>query len=183
MNCSEITNPQQCYERKPFAGGKKGFCRWKAGKCVDVPPPPPGANQQWSVGPTGSTLVSQQAGVYCKHAQPCEPLCLGVAAGHDGTWNSSDPNQKASLANCSGAASQFSFDFSSETGENAGKAGTIVHTASGLCLTVGRCAAPPPPPPPGPKPVGTTPCDIYASAGTPCVAAHSTVRALYSKVL
>lgn len=25
----------------------------------------------------------------------------------------------------------------------------------------------------------TGPCDIYASGGTPCVAAHSTVRALY----
>jgi hypothetical protein len=24
------------------------------------------------------------------------------------------------------------------------------------------------------------PCDIYAAGGTPCVAAHSTVRALYS---
>jgi hypothetical protein len=27
---------------------------------------------------------------------------------------------------------------------------------------------------------GTLPCDIYGNAGTPCVAAHSTVRALYS---
>ena len=27
---------------------------------------------------------------------------------------------------------------------------------------------------------GTLPCDIYAAAGTPCVAAHSTTRALYS---
>ena len=27
---------------------------------------------------------------------------------------------------------------------------------------------------------GTLPCDIYGAAGTPCVAAHSTVRALYS---
>ncbi len=27
---------------------------------------------------------------------------------------------------------------------------------------------------------GSLPCDIYASAGTPCVAAHSTVRALFS---
>ena len=27
---------------------------------------------------------------------------------------------------------------------------------------------------------GSLPCDIYASAGTPCAAAHSTVRALYS---
>src|SRR5258708_3757755 len=26
---------------------------------------------------------------------------------------------------------------------------------------------------------GTLPCDIYASAGTPCVAAHSTTRALF----
>src|ERR1700761_4991192 len=27
---------------------------------------------------------------------------------------------------------------------------------------------------------GSLPCDIYASAGTPCVAAHSTTRALFS---
>ena len=27
---------------------------------------------------------------------------------------------------------------------------------------------------------GSLPCDIYAAAGTPCVAAHSTMRALYS---
>src|ERR1700730_5920576 len=26
---------------------------------------------------------------------------------------------------------------------------------------------------------GTLPCDIYAAAGTPCVAAHSTTRALF----
>ena len=26
---------------------------------------------------------------------------------------------------------------------------------------------------------GTAPCDIYASGGTPCVAAHSTTRALF----
>ena len=26
---------------------------------------------------------------------------------------------------------------------------------------------------------GTGPCDIYGNAGTPCVAAHSTTRALY----
>ncbi|MCW6007160.1 RICIN domain-containing protein [Micromonospora sp. CPCC 205371] len=30
-----------------------------------------------------------------------------------------------------------------------------------------------------PPPAGAGPCDIYASGGTPCVAAHSTVRALY----
>ncbi|GAA3349376.1 arabinofuranosidase catalytic domain-containing protein [Amorphoplanes nipponensis] len=30
-----------------------------------------------------------------------------------------------------------------------------------------------------PPPTGAGPCDIYASGGTPCVAAHSTARALY----
>ena len=29
-------------------------------------------------------------------------------------------------------------------------------------------------------PAGSAPCDIYKNAGTPCVAAHSVVRALYS---
>jgi hypothetical protein len=39
----------------------------------------------------------------------------------------------------------------------------------------------PPTPAPAPAAVvaGTGPCDIYAGGGTPCVAAHSTVRALY----
>ena len=31
-----------------------------------------------------------------------------------------------------------------------------------------------------PLPAGAQPCDIYAAGGTPCVAAHSTVRALYA---
>ncbi|RCG26610.1 alpha-L-arabinofuranosidase [Sphaerisporangium album] len=31
-----------------------------------------------------------------------------------------------------------------------------------------------------PPPSGSRPCDIYASGGTPCVAAHSTTRALYA---
>ncbi|MFC8850771.1 MULTISPECIES: arabinofuranosidase catalytic domain-containing protein [unclassified Micromonospora] len=31
-----------------------------------------------------------------------------------------------------------------------------------------------------PPPTGGRPCDIYASGGTPCVAAHSTTRALYA---
>lgn len=31
-----------------------------------------------------------------------------------------------------------------------------------------------------PPPAGAGPCDLYASGGTPCVAAHSTTRALYS---
>ncbi len=34
--------------------------------------------------------------------------------------------------------------------------------------------------PTSPPPPGQGPCDIYAAGGTPCVAAHSTTRALYS---
>jgi non-reducing end alpha-L-arabinofuranosidase len=74
--------------------------------------------------------------------------------------------------------------------------GTITGVQSGLCLDANGAAtangtkiilwscnsgsnqqwsqsttAPPPP--------GSGPCDIYASGGTPCVAAHSTTRALY----
>ncbi|HEY9244721.1 MAG TPA: arabinofuranosidase catalytic domain-containing protein, partial [Streptosporangiaceae bacterium] len=43
-------------------------------------------------------------------------------------------------------------------------------------LTAGVLAAVP-----GPAQAATSgPCDIYAAAGTPCVAAHSTTRALYA---
>jgi non-reducing end alpha-L-arabinofuranosidase len=42
------------------------------------------------------------------------------------------------------------------------------------CLTVGQAAASPA------APAASLPCDIYANAGTPCVAAHSTTRALFA---
>ncbi|MEU2778734.1 arabinofuranosidase catalytic domain-containing protein [Streptomyces sp. NPDC007162] len=76
-----------------------------------------------------------------------------------------------------GAASGFCLD--------AGGAGTANGTAVILWTCNGqgnqRWTAPaaPPPPPPPPPPGGSGPCDIYAAGGSPCVAAHSTVRALY----
>ncbi|MDX8051813.1 arabinofuranosidase catalytic domain-containing protein [Lentzea sp. BCCO 10_0798] len=48
--------------------------------------------------------------------------------------------------------------------------------ALGMCLVAALAVTP------GSAPAsaaGTGPCDIYAAGGTPCVAAHSTVRALY----
>jgi hypothetical protein len=83
---------------------------------------------------------------------------------------------------------------------NVNSNGSITGVQSGLCLDANGAAtangtriilwscngqtnqqwslststSPPPPPP------GSGPCDIYATGGTPCVAAHSTVRALYS---
>src|SRR3954465_6606649 len=46
--------------------------------------------------------------------------------------------------------------------------GIFVSAAFGLIVTASRIAS-----------AATGPCDIYLAAGTPCVAAHSTVRALY----
>jgi non-reducing end alpha-L-arabinofuranosidase len=54
------------------------------------------------------------------------------------------------------------------------KALTIAAAIAGLVL--GTLAAPPEPA----LAAGPLPCDIYASAGTPCVAAHSTTRALFA---
>lgn len=70
-----------------------------------------------------------------------------------------------------GAASGFCLDVSG--------AGTANGTAVILWTCNGQSnqkwTASTPPTPPG----GSGPCDIYAAGGTPCVAAHSTVRALY----
>jgi non-reducing end alpha-L-arabinofuranosidase len=41
-------------------------------------------------------------------------------------------------------------------------------------------SSPPSSSPPSSPPPSSRPCDIYAAGGTPCVAAHSTVRALYA---
>jgi hypothetical protein len=87
---------------------------------------------------------------------------------------------------------------------NVNSNGTITGVQSGLCLDAnGQGTAngtniilwschgaanqqwnspsptPPTTPPTSPPPTGAGPCDIYASGGTPCIAAHSTVRALY----
>ncbi|WP_147945434.1 arabinofuranosidase catalytic domain-containing protein [Microbispora sp. CSR-4] len=81
--------------------------------------------------------------------------------------------------------------------------GSITGTQSGLCLDVDHAgtangtavilwtcngqsnqkwsaAGGGPTTSPSPPPPGSRPCDIYASGGTPCVAAHSTTRALYA---
>ena len=49
----------------------------------------------------------------------------------------------------------------------------LVLTLLGAAVTTATPAAEAPPRPQGP-------CDIYAAAGDPCVAAHSTTRALYA---
>ena len=136
-------------------------------------------NEYWKLDPAAGTVSS---------LQPETPLCFGIAGA----------GATAALAKCTSAAAQF--DVATVTDK---KNGTLVHTATKLCVTMSGAVpqmpppAPPPPPyppknkcpgaqpkprPPGPAPTGSHPCDIYDSAGgTPCVAAHSMVRALYAK--
>ena len=61
-------------------------------------------------------------------------------------------------------------------GRNVAAPTVIALTLIGVALTMALPASASTNPPPRPK----GPCDIYAAAGTPCVAAHSTTRALYA---
>lgn len=122
---------------------------------------PPTEAELWKI--VGDNIVSRDPNA--------SSLCFGIQPPRAGSYGLMD---SGSLVNCSSADAQFQF------GVEGGNGGTIVHKSSGLCLTVGRCAAPFPPLPPGAAPKGTHPCDIYDSTGNPCVAAHSMVRALYS---
>ncbi|RPF31183.1 arabinofuranosidase catalytic domain-containing protein [Streptomyces sp. TLI_185] len=72
-----------------------------------------------------------------------------------------------------GAASGFCLDVSGAGTANG--TAVILWTCNGQSNQKWTTSTPPPPPPPG----GSGPCDLYAAGGTPCVAAHSTVRALY----
>ncbi|HXK04279.1 MAG TPA: arabinofuranosidase catalytic domain-containing protein, partial [Verrucomicrobiae bacterium] len=56
---------------------------------------------------------------------------------------------------------------------NLGLISALALTVIGAALTTATPAGEAPPRPQGP-------CDIYAAAGNPCVAAHSTTRALYA---
>ena len=111
-------------------------------------------------------------------------LCMDTSGSHVGAL--------AELEDCDGAASQVWTPQSN---------GSLVNSGSGLCLedpggttTAGTqldlhtCNGAAdqqwtlPPAPPGgtpPLPANASVCDIYASGGTPCVAAYSMTRAMY----
>ncbi|ROO52914.1 ricin-type beta-trefoil lectin protein [Micromonospora sp. Llam0] len=167
----------------PIVGGQSG-------RCLDVPNASTtngtqtqlwdchdGANQQWTYTSGGQLMVYGSK-------------CLD-ASGH-GTANGT----LAIIWDCNGQSNQQ---------WNVNPDGTITGVQSGLCLDASgygtgngtvihlwSChgganqqwnspASPTPTPTstPTPSPAGERPCDIYAAGGTPCVAAHSTVRALY----
>ncbi|GAA0537909.1 hypothetical protein GCM10010172_19070 [Paractinoplanes ferrugineus] len=107
-------------------------------------------------------------------------------------WNGSytQSGSQVTVANASwngglgtGASAQFGFN-GAATGSNPVPAsfalngvtctgGTTPTSSPTSSPTVGPTPSPTLPPP------GSGPCDIYARGGTPCVAAHSTTRALY----
>ena len=124
-------------------------------------------NQYWQV--VNSTLQSLQLEA---------PSCFGI----------SQLAAQATLMACNDADAQFDVKLP----------GMLIHKPSGMCVTLADGGAPPPvgpipphpkvtprpfptPSPPTPLPKeNVRPCDIYAHGGTPCVAAHSTTRALFS---
>ncbi|GIH67740.1 alpha-L-arabinofuranosidase [Microbispora siamensis] len=118
----------------------------------------------------------------------------------DAYGQGTSPGTKVVIWSCNGQANQ-------KWRQNAD--GSITGVQSGLCLDVyqaatangtavalwtcngqgnqrwtvaggGPTTSPSPSTSPSPPPPGSRPCDIYAAGGTPCVAAHSTTRALYN---
>jgi hypothetical protein len=158
----------------------------QSGRCVDVPNSSTangtqlqlwdcnGANNQsWTYTST------QQLTVYGNK-------CL------DASGRGTSPGTQVIIWDCNGQANQQ---------WNVNTNGTITGAQSGLCLDANgagtangtklvlwtcngqsnqQWSLPAGTPPTSPSPgSGTGPCDIYAAGGTPCVAAHSVVRALY----
>ncbi|MFF3437189.1 arabinofuranosidase catalytic domain-containing protein [Streptosporangium sp. NPDC002721] len=135
------------------------------------------ANQQWT------TTASDELRVY-------GGKCLDVngAGTADGTaviiWDCNGQNNQKWRLNSDGsvtaAGSGKCLDVSGYGTAN----GTRVHIWTchgGTNQKWGTGTQPTPTPTvtPTPPPPGARPCDLYASGGTPCVAAHSTTRALY----
>ncbi|MGI5158390.1 arabinofuranosidase catalytic domain-containing protein [Microbispora sp. CA-102843] len=82
--------------------------------------------------------------------------------GFNGSWNGTNP-----------APASFTLNGAACTG---GVTGSPSPSAS---ASPSASPSPSPSASPSSTPVASKPCDIYAAGGTPCVAAHSTTRALY----
>ena len=139
----------------------------------------------------GCTQCTCAAKVWSCHDDACEAATTCKSGerklAEDGC-NACRCNTKGAWVCTSGAACPGG-DGGAPAGENGGSgvtAGAISGGSPGITIeplpgVVGKCpgtlAVPPAPPPASAAP---GPCDIYAEDGGPCVAAHSTVRALYA---
>jgi hypothetical protein len=99
----------------------------------------------------------------------CATYCGCTVQNTGGTGGSSSTGGDGATAGTAG------------TTGTSGSTGTAGTTDPGG-TAVGKCMNPTPAPPPTPPAEGMPkgPCDIYAADGGPCVAAHSTARALYA---
>jgi len=91
--------------------------------------------------------------------------------GFNGAWNGSNPNPTAFTLNgtlCTGVLSSGTPTPTPTATASASASPSMSASASPSASSTG---SPPPP---------SLPCDIYAAGGTPCIAAHSTTRALYA---
>jgi hypothetical protein len=112
-----------------------------------------------SSGSTGGSGVTASGGA---HASGGMPTLTGGATGQGGspsTGGSSAGGTAAGNGGSSGASGSIGSGGASGSGGNGGAAGS-----GGMGGSIGATSGP---------------CDIYALGNTPCVAAHSTVRALY----
>ncbi|WP_225851302.1 arabinofuranosidase catalytic domain-containing protein [Streptomyces sp. HPF1205] len=160
-----------------------------SGRCLDV---------KGNVDTAGTALeiwdCNGQANQAFEFTSAGELRTMGGTRCVDASNGGTSPGTQAIIWTCNGGANQ-------QWRQNSD--GSVTGVQSGLCLDVNGAGTangtavilwtcngqsnqkwststtttPPPPPPPS---GGSHSCDIYAAGGTPCVAAHSTVRALYS---
>ncbi|GAA3294861.1 cellulose binding domain-containing protein [Dactylosporangium vinaceum] len=113
--------------------------------------------------------------------QTITQLWNGTASQSGGAVTVTNASYNATIA--TGATTSFGFN-GSYTGSNPTPATFALNgfTCTGAPSTTNDVPSSAVPSSAGPSnpPPGRGPCDIYASGGTPCVAAHSTTRALYS---
>ncbi|MEV0458209.1 arabinofuranosidase catalytic domain-containing protein [Catellatospora methionotrophica] len=161
----------------------------QSGRCLEVPNSSTANGPQtqlWDCnGSTGQAWTLTTAGQLTVYGSKC------LDASGRGTANGT----QAIIWDCNGQNNQQ---------WNLNSNGTITGVQSGLCLDANAAATAngtkvqlwacngganqqwaqsvpgsPSPTPTSTPPAGGGPCDIYAAGGTPCVAAHSTTRALY----
>ncbi|GAA1812785.1 arabinofuranosidase catalytic domain-containing protein [Luedemannella flava] len=166
----------------PIVGGQSG-------RCLDVPNSTTANGTQTQLWDCGGQSGQSWTYTSNKQLQVYGNKCLDASG--RGTTNGT----QVIIWDCNGQTNQQ---------WNLNTNGTITGVQSGLCVDANGAATangtkiilwscngqtnqqwtqvtgtPTSGPPTSPPPAGSGPCDIYASGGTPCVAAHSTTRALY----
>jgi hypothetical protein len=170
------------------AAGPGAIVGTQSGRCVDVPNGSTTNGTQVQLydcsGVAGQTWTYTSTGQFTVYGSKC------LDANAQGT----SPGTQVIIWDCNGQANQR---------WNVNGDGSITGVQSGLCLDANGAGTangtklilwtcngqanqrwstsitPSSPPPSSPPPSTGGPCDIYAAGGTPCVAAHSTTRALY----